>query len=160
LEGDIRNKKQQLDILNQREIDLRESRARDADDFAKRQAQSVEVIGALDLIIEKFSTIKGVETAQTALADLAKIGTANPIMALVEVASTFSQDSLDKVKSKLEELRVNLQQSVEDDKVNEQAAVGEYEALMQELEEVRKAISVALAESETKLRQQQSALAL
>jgi septal ring factor EnvC (AmiA/AmiB activator) len=63
LEGDIRNKKQQLDILNQREIDLRESRARDADDFARRQAQSVEVIGALDLIIEKFSTIKGVETA-------------------------------------------------------------------------------------------------
>jgi chromosome segregation ATPase len=81
-------------------------------------------------------------------------------MALVEVASTFSQDSLDKVKSKLEELRVNLQQSVEDDKVNEQAALGEYEALMQELEEVRKAISVALNESETKLRQQQSALAL
>lgn len=81
-------------------------------------------------------------------------------MALVEVASTFSQDSLDKVKSKLEELRVNLQQSVEDDKVNEQAAIGEYEALMQELEEVRKAISVALNESETKLRQQQSALAL
>lgn len=69
---------------------MRESRARDADDFAKRQAQSIEVIGALDLITEKFSTIKGVEAAQTALADLAKIGTTNPIMALVEVASTFS----------------------------------------------------------------------
>jgi chromosome segregation ATPase len=160
LEGDIRNKKQQLDILNQREIDLRDSRARDADNFAKRQSQSVEVVGALDLIIEKFSTIKGTEAAKTALADLAKIGTTNPIMALVEVASTFSQDSLDKVKGKLEELRVNLQQSIEDDKTNEQAAIGEYDALMQELDQVRKAVSTALSEAETKLKQQQSALAL
>ena len=63
LEGEIRNKGMQLDILNQREIDLRDARARDADDFAKRQAQSTEVVGALELIIEKFSTIKGVETA-------------------------------------------------------------------------------------------------
>lgn len=39
-EGDIRNKAMQLDILNQREIDLKDSRARDADEFVRRQAQS------------------------------------------------------------------------------------------------------------------------
>jgi len=62
---------------------LRESRARDADEFARRQAQTVEVVGALDLIIEKFSTIKGQESAEAALADLSKLGSTNPIMALV-----------------------------------------------------------------------------
>lgn len=143
VEGEIRNKGIQMDILNGREVDLKDSRARDADDFAKRQAQSVEVVGALDLIIEKFATIQGEALAQTALADLAKIGSSNPILALMEVASTFSQAQLDKVKTKLEELRTSLSESIESDKENEQAAIGEYAALMHELEETRAAVQTA-----------------
>lgn len=41
-------------------------------------------------------------------------------MALVQVASTFSKESLDKVIKKMEELRNNLELSLEEDKVNEQ----------------------------------------
>lgn len=36
IEGDIRNKVIQLDLLDRREVDLKDSRARDADDFVRR----------------------------------------------------------------------------------------------------------------------------
>jgi hypothetical protein len=57
IEGDIRNKVIQLDLLDRREVDLKDSRARDSDDYARRQETSNGVVAALDLIIEKFSTI-------------------------------------------------------------------------------------------------------
>lgn len=56
-QGDINNKAVQLDILNQREIDLKDSRARDADAFTERQAQSQIVVQSLELVIEKFETL-------------------------------------------------------------------------------------------------------
>jgi chromosome segregation ATPase len=161
LEGEIRNKGVQLDILNQREIDLRDARARDADDFAKRQAQSTEVVGALELIIEKFSTLQPHEEKTDAvLAELAKIGNSNPILALMQIASTFSPAALEKVKSKLEELRTSLQQSIVDDQANEQAAVGEFNALLQELDDTRKSVAQAKADAEAKLTQTKGALFL
>jgi len=56
------------------------------------------------LIIEKLSTIEPHEESSV-LAELARIGSSNPIMALVEVASTFSPEALEKVVNKLDELR-------------------------------------------------------
>lgn len=97
IEADIRNKNIQLDLLNQREIDLKDSRARDVDDFAIRQEQSNNVLNALDLIIEKFSTIQPHDDKEAVMAELSKIGGSNPILALVQIASTFSPAALEKV---------------------------------------------------------------
>jgi chromosome segregation ATPase len=115
LEADIKNKGIQLEILDQREIDLKDSRARDAEDFVKRQSQSTEVVSALELIIEKFSTIAPHEDHEAVFAELAKIGSTNPIMALVQLASTFSPAALEKVQGKLEELRQSLANSIVQD---------------------------------------------
>lgn len=92
-----------MDILNQREIDLKDSRARDADEFARRQAQSQQVVEALDFIIDKFETLQPHES-EFVMAELAKIGKTNPLLALMQIASTFSPAALEKVKGKLEEL--------------------------------------------------------
>jgi hypothetical protein len=40
-------------------------------------------------------------------------------MALVQVASTFSQESLDNVVTKMEDLRTSIELSIEDDKKQE-----------------------------------------
>lgn len=91
LESEIRIKSEQLEILNRREVELDDARVHDAEEFTRRQQQAVEVIGALELIIEKLSTIPANDNdANLALAELAKIGNSNPILALVQVASTFS----------------------------------------------------------------------
>lgn len=50
-------------------------------------------------------------------------------MALVQVAATFSQDSLDNVVAKLEDLRASIEASIEDDKRNEGDAEAEFNAL-------------------------------
>jgi len=161
LNADIRNKQAQLSILDTRDVELRAARERDAADFENRQRQSVEVIGALELIIEKLSNIPAHEgNAEAALAELSRIGGNNPILALVQVASTFSQESLDKVIGKMEELRNSLEAAIEDDKVNEQAALGEYQVLLSEIESTRKKIQQGLADSESQLRQSESALAI
>eukprot|EP01006_Ploeotia_vitrea_P006913 TRINITY_DN15238_c0_g1_i1.p1 TRINITY_DN15238_c0_g1~~TRINITY_DN15238_c0_g1_i1.p1 ORF type:complete len:129 (+),score=27.84 TRINITY_DN15238_c0_g1_i1:400-786(+) len=120
LESEIRIKQEQLDILNRREVELDDARVHDAEEFTRRQQQAVEVIGALELIIEKLSTIPANDNdANLVLAELAKIGNSNPILALVQVASTFSQEALDNVISKMEELRTSLEASIEDDKREE-----------------------------------------
>jgi chromosome segregation ATPase len=160
IEGDIRNKGIQLDILDHREIDLKDSRARDAEDFERRQATSTEVVGALDLIIEKFATIAPHEDTEAVFAELAKIGSTNPIMALVQIASTFSPAALEKVQGKLEELRASLDQSITEDQQNEQAAIGEYQALLHELEETREIVAAAKDDAEVRLTQTKGALAL
>jgi len=46
------------------------------------------------------------------MAELNKLGASNPIMALVQVASTFSQDSLDNVVKKMEDLRASIEASI------------------------------------------------
>lgn len=65
--------------------------------------------------------------------ELAKIGGNNPILALAQVASTFSKDRLDHVISKMEELRASLEASLIDDKENEQEAIAKYHALLAEI---------------------------
>jgi chaperonin cofactor prefoldin len=106
--------------LNRRETSLEESRAADKIDFARRQENAVQVIGALELIIEKLQTIDpNTNDASLALAELNKLGASNPIMALVQVASTFSQESLDNVVTKMEDLRSSIELSIEDDKRQE-----------------------------------------
>lgn len=49
------------------------------------------------------------------MTELNKLGASNPIMALVQVASTFSQESLDNVVTKMSDLRVSIEASIVDD---------------------------------------------
>jgi predicted nucleic acid-binding Zn-ribbon protein len=160
LKADIANKKAQIDILNVREVDLREARELDAAEFENRQRTSVEVVGALELIIEKLQTISPESDSEAALAELARIGSSNPIMALVQVASTFSEEALNNVVTKLQDLRSSLEASIEDDKVNEEAAKGEYAVLLSEIESTRTKLQQGLGESESSLRQYEGALAI
>lgn len=160
LKADIANKKAQIDILNVREVDLREARELDAAEFENRQRTSVEVVGALELIIEKLQTIAPESDSEAALAELARIGSSNPIMALVQVASTFSEEALNSVVTKLQDLRSSLEASIEDDKVNEEAAKGEYAVLLSEIESTRTKLQQGLAESEASHRQYEGALAI
>jgi hypothetical protein len=161
IESEIRIKEAQLEILNQREVELDAARTRDAEEFTRRQNQAVEVIGALELIIEKLSTIPANNNdANLVFAELAKIGSSNPIASLVQIASTFSQEALDNVVGKMEELRTSLEASIEDDKREEQDAIAEYQALKGEISTTRNNISTALADLRTQLTQNQNALAL
>jgi len=160
LQGEIKNKGIQLEILNQREVDLQNARAQDAEDFQNRQRQSVEVVRALDLIIEKFDTIQSNDNHEAVLAELGKIGSSNPIMALVQVASTFSQESLLKVTAALQKLQADLEASVEEDKRNEEAAIAEYQALLGEIQKTRKDVAQAKADAEAQLKQREGALQL
>lgn len=80
-------------------------------------------------------------------------------MALVQVASTFSKESLDKVIKKMEELRNNLELSLEEDKVNEQQAITDYNTLMTEIEQTKRNLQQAKADAEVKLQQDEGQLA-
>jgi len=161
INGEIKIKEAQLDILNRRDTELDDARTRDSEEFARRQTQGVEVVGALELIIEKLSTIPANENdANLVLAELAKIGSSNPILALVQVAATFSPEALANVIGKIESLRVSLAASLEDDKREEADAIAEYQTLKSEISSTRTNISNALADLRTQLGQDENALAL
>lgn len=73
-------------------------------------------MGALDLIIEKLQTIvPNTNDESLVLSELNKIGASNPIMALVQVASTFSQESLDNVVKKMVDLKNSIEESIGED---------------------------------------------
>jgi len=159
--AEIRIKEAQLDLLNRRDKELDEARQRDSEEFARRQTQGVEVVGALELIIERLSTIPANENdANLVLSELAKIGSSNPILALVQVASTFSPEALANVVGKIESLRTSLEASLEDDKREEQDAISEYQTLKAEIASTRTNIQNSLADLRTQLSQDENALAL
>lgn len=113
------------------------------------------------MIIERLSNIPANDNdANLVLAELAKIGNSNPILALVQVASTFSQEALDNVVGKMESLRTSLEASIEDDKREEQDAIAEYQSLKAEIGSTRTNISNSLADLRTQLTQDENALAL
>jgi chromosome segregation ATPase len=161
IQGEIKIKEAQLELLNRRDSELDDARQRDSEEFARRQTQGVEVIGALELIIEKLSTIPANDNdANLVLSELAKIGNSNPILALVQVASTFSPEALAGVIGKIESLRSSLEASLEDDKREEQDAISEYQTLKAEISSTRTNISNSLADLRTQLSQDENALAL
>jgi predicted nucleic acid-binding Zn-ribbon protein len=160
LETEIANKGEQLDILAEREAQVRSDRERDHYEFEDRQKRTVEVIGAVDLIVEKLSSIKPEKSPEAALAELAKIGSSNPILALAQVASTFSKASLDNVIGKMEELRTSLEEAMEQDRKDEEKAQSDFVSLLGEIETTRKTVAAAKAEAEGQLMQKQGALAL
>lgn len=160
LRADIANKAKQLEILDNREITLREERETDAFAYAARTAQTEEVIGALEMILERLSTIAPGASNAAVLAQLSKIGSTNPILALAQVASGFTAESLSKVSGVLENLKDDLEESLVTDAADEEAAIAEYEELLGEIIATRSNIAHAKSEAESSLAQNEGALAL
>lgn len=160
LEADISSKASQLEILDARDLALREQRETEAFNYAARQAQLAEVLEAIDLIIEKLGGISPDSNNAAVLAQLNKIGKSNPILALAQVASTFNEESLRRVNEKLETLRESLENTVTENDAEEERAIADFESTIGELAVTRKNVATAKAESEGSLAQNQGALAL
>jgi len=158
--ADISNKAKQLEILDNREITLRTERENDAFAYAARTAQTQEVIGALEMILEKLKGISPGASSASVLAQLSKIGNTNPILALAQVASGFTAESLGKVTGVLEQLKDDLDESLITDAADEEAAIADYETLLGEILTTRANIAHAKAEAENGLAQAEGALAL
>jgi len=80
---------------------------------------------------------------------LSKIGGSNPIAALLQIASTFSADSLNKVISQLDALRTSYVEALKNDKAEEAEAEAEYRHLLGEIQSTRTQVTSALAESKS-----------
>jgi chaperonin cofactor prefoldin len=150
-----------LAILNDRDLELDANRQADAEEFARRQQQAIDVAAALDLINEKLGTIEpNTNDDNLAMVELAKIGNSNPIAALIQVASTFSQESLTNVINKLTQLKEDLEASAVDDAREEQEAIAEYQTLKAEIQQTISQITNVLGELKVQLSQAQAALEL
>lgn len=136
-EGEINQKSTQLAILEAREAELRTQRLRDAEAFAERMAKANEVLEAIDLILDKLNGLGGNAPVsdEEAFIQLAKIGNQNPIMALVQIAASFSEEALGNVIEKVGDVKVETEQQMEEDKAQEEAAIAEFNIIVAELDE-------------------------
>jgi chromosome segregation ATPase len=160
LQGDITNKGKQLEIIDNREIQLKADREQDAFDFEARQSQGAQVLDAIDIILDKLGGITPGASSEAVFAQLAKIGGSNPILALAQVASTFSADSLNKVTKQMTDLKESISNTLEEDRNSEDAAVQDYNAFLGEIANTRRNIANSKSELETTLAQTEAALAL
>lgn len=160
LEQDVENKQVQLDILNEQETNLREQRAEDAENFKRFENETEGVIEAVEVIIQKLSSIQPDQEVLAALTQLNKIGAANPILALMQVASTFSAEQLNNVISKLGEVAVQLGEALEDARQTEIQAQLDFEALIVEIAAQRESLSAAREDASRQLTDNQQALDL
>jgi len=112
LNNDITSKAKQLEILDNREQEIRTNRENDAFNYAARLAQNEEVLSALDLILEKLNSITPDASAESVLIQLAKVGPKNPIMALAQLASGFNAESFARTIEKLEQIRDELEEQI------------------------------------------------
>lgn len=83
LKVDLENKVVQLDILNEQEATIRDQRAKDAEAFKKFDVETEGVIEAVGVIIGKLGAIQPEQEVLAALTQLSKIGSTNPILALM-----------------------------------------------------------------------------
>jgi len=160
LQNDIASKAQQLQIIDARDLALREQREQDAFNFAARQAALQEVLDAIDLILEKLGGMSPDSSNEAVLAQLNKLGRSNPIMALAQLASNFNAESFRKIIEKLEALRDSLESTYSENESEEERSIQEFEQTVGELAVTRKNIATAKAESEGQLAQNEGALAL
>jgi len=160
LTNDIASKAQQLQIIDARDLALREERENDAFNFAARQAALQEVLDAIDLILEKLGGMSPDSSNEAVLAQLSKLGKTNPIMALAQLASNFNAESFRKIIEKLEALRDSLESTYSENESEEERSIQEFEQTVGELAVTRKNIATAKAESEGQLAQNEGALAL
>lgn len=153
LQNDIKNYVRQLEILAQRESDARVARAADEKRFEARAEEHKQVLLALDLIIPKLESLIGSVPgeAPAILAELAKIGSTNPIASLMQLASSLDQNALNNVLQKLKELRDSIDNSSKDDQNDEDQSIREYNNLLAEVSQVRISITALKTKAEGEL---------
>ncbi|CAD8063387.1 unnamed protein product [Paramecium primaurelia] len=160
LTQDVEDKQVQLDILNEQETQIREQRAEDAESFKKFENETENVIEAVEVIIQRLSSIQPDQEVLAALTQLNKIGASNPILALMQVASTFSAEQLNNVLGKLGEVSTQLAEALENARQTEIQAQLDFEALVVEIASQRESLSAAREDSERQLQDNQQALDL
>jgi len=138
---------------------LRDTRATDHASFEERQLTTPRVIEALDVIASKLGAIQPESDADAVLTELRRIGGENPILALVQLASTFSPERLQSVQDKIAELRGSLEQSIIDDQEAETQAQLDFEALLLQFAEQRDDLSAQRSDAERRLDSTQNQLA-
>merc|ERR1711915_1054756 len=138
----------QLDILNARQSQLALAREQDHAAFLQRQEQGPVVLGALDMIVEKLRTIVPT-SVDGAFAELAKIGKSNPIAALLQVASTFSAETLESVINKMIALHEAIEASLVAYVAAEEEAAAQFKVINGEIEGTRKNVQAAKSEAES-----------
>ncbi|EGR29421.1 hypothetical protein IMG5_155700 [Ichthyophthirius multifiliis] len=141
LEAEIGQLENSIAYLDRQAVELEKrldaykgSRERDNQRYNEHRVQQLQVVEALELIIDRLSQIKP-ESSEEALLQLSKIGKSNPILSLVQVASTFSAESLANVVGKLNSLRDSLNQSINNEETQESKSKHDYEALVIEQEQ-------------------------
>lgn len=160
LKAAILNKETQLQILASRRSNLVRDHAADVANFERRSKEHTEVIAALDIIIPRLEGIRqNPQTQKQVFAELAKIGTTNPIQALVEVASTFDPAALENVINKLKEIRESLAKSLKDDQDAQEKAAENYDRLLKEIDSVTGNLTTGLKEDRSALAENESNLA-
>ncbi len=92
---------------------------------------------ALEVIIPKMKRIEPSTAAET-FAELAKIGIANPIAALVQVASSLDPDALARAIALLEQLLIDFSEFLETDLNAEIQSQVNFDQLIIEIGELRK----------------------
>merc|ERR1712183_1159957 len=97
-------------------------------------------------------------TAAETFMELAKLGPANPIQALVEVASSLNGEALNRCITLLEELQVDFAEFLEDDVEAEIQAQVNFDTLMAEISALRKATQEKLQADQNELEEVQAAL--
>lgn len=158
LKANIENAKLQLNILDKREANLVTNHDADVAAFHKRVEEHNQVLDALDIIIPKLESINQQASQEAVFAELSKIGKSNPIAALVSIAATLDPAALANVVNKLKEIRNSVATSLENDRVHEEEANNNFNALVKEINDVREGQkkrlredNEALAEAEAKL---------
>jgi len=120
--------------------------------------QGPKVIEALNLIIDKLKTIEPTNDNRTVLAQLSKTGSSNPIAALAQIASTFSAEALNKVITKIEDLRTSLSESLKSDAEDEAEAEAQFRHLIAEIQNTRTQVTQALTEAKSTLKSKEENL--
>lgn len=162
LKSSIENANSQLSILSKREAALEQNHAEDLQDYEQRVQDHTQVIEALEIIIPKLQAINTQDgSPQAIFAELAKIGKANPIAALVEVAASLDPEALATVITKLETIRDSVEGSLVTDKEHQEESDMNYKNLVEEISNVKESQgrrveedSEALAEAQAKFNQE------
>ena len=144
-------------MLDEQEVAARAKRAQDSKDFFARQEQTKLVLDALEVIIPKLRAITP-HTASEVFIELAKLGSSNPIQALVEVASSLDGAALSKCIGLLEQLQIDFTAFLDDDVEAEIQATINFDNLMIAIANLRKETKEKLAADKNELVEVKAAL--
>lgn len=141
--GELDLKQSQIDTFQAAENSLRDLRLKQSANYNKRLTQLNEMIQAFQVMLPKMNEFydqaaKGAEFIQEeayarSFVELAKVGPANPILALVSLSSMMDPSSLQTIIEKMEVVRDSLLSSVEEENALEEQAIRENDYTLNEI---------------------------